>query len=120
MYRVYDKQNKRWITENIYLSTYEDLYISKKTLFGEKLELASKDRYVKHRSIGLTDKNNVDIYEGDICSLEPYDTSGIVSYHEVHSSYYLFDMKHNKYHRLTESFCSQISVIGNVFDGEVC
>lgn len=118
MYRVYDNQAKSWVKDNIYLSPNGDLYIAKKTLFGERLEMVSDRRYTKHRSIGLRDGNNVGIYEGDICYIESLDATGVVTYITEHASYYLLDNKHYKYYPLHEARCRQLRVIGNVFDGE--
>ena len=41
MYRVFDKFEQKWIKENVYLAPNDDLFISKKALFGtEKLSLS--------------------------------------------------------------------------------
>lgn len=119
MYRVYDNQEKSWVKDKIYLSPNDDLYIVKKTLLGEKLELVSDRRYTKHCSIGLRDGNNVEIYEGDICHIESLNATGVVTYITEHASYYLLDNKHYKYYPLNEARCRQLRVIGNVFDVEL-
>ncbi len=125
-YRVYDKKEKKWIREDVYISPNGDLYISKKSLFGtEKLSLGSDTRYTYHRWIELYDKNRKRIFEGDICTIEIESEYGIVvnigviTYIPEHASYYLLDHKNLKYYPLVE-FNSEkhIEVVGNCFDNE--
>lgn len=119
MYRVYDNQTKSLVKDKIYISPNGDLYIAKKTLFGEKLELVSDRKYTKHRSIGLRDGNNVEIYEGDVCRIESLDVTGVITYIPEHASYYLLDNQKYKYYPLHEARCRQLKVVGNVFDVEL-
>ena len=116
-YRIYDNKKKKWMREGIYISPICDIYVSKKTLFGtEKLSLVSSNRYICHRDIGLTDKNYILIFEGDICKAEKIDVVGVIAYAPEIASYCLLDDKNLKYYPLGEERCKQIEVIGNVFD----
>lgn len=121
MLRIYDNKKKRWIKNNIYLVPNGDLYILEKTIFkkNKKLVLASDDRYVYHRNIGLTDKNDVLIYEGDIVEAQiSKDETTIVEIAYVYqtASYMAFDFKTDTIYTLNEDKCKLAKVIGNVFD----
>ena len=119
MYRVYSHIENKWIKRDVYLAPNNDLFISKKTLFGtEKLSLVSDKKYTYHKDIGLNDKNNVLIFEGDICKIEHLNVIGTISYIPEHASYYLLDDKNLKYYPLSEEHCKQIEIIGNVFDNQ--
>lgn len=117
MYRVYDNEKKKWVTEGIYLSPNDELSTSKKALFGaEKLSLVSEERYTYHRDIGLEDGNGNLIFEGDICKATSHNIMGVVAYVPEHASYYLLDDVNLKYYPLGEDYCKNIEIIGNVFD----
>jgi hypothetical protein len=117
MYRVFDNVEKRWVREGIYLSPNNDLSTSKKVLFGsEKLSLVSSQRYIFHRDIGLCDKNEVLIFEGDIGKIKSLDSIGLITYVPEHASYYLLDYKNSKYYTLGEANCKEIEIIGNVLE----
>ena len=121
MYRVYDKQKKRWLKHGIYLAPNGELYILEKTVFKkkEKLVAVSDDRYIYHRDIGLTDKNDVLIYEGDIVEAminEDETINAEVAYVDHIASYVLLDYKAGRYYSLGTERAKLIEVIGNVFD----
>ena len=117
MYRIYDNKEKCWVRDGFYLSPNGDLSTSKKALFGaEKLSLVSEQRYTFHRDIGLCDKNNTLIFEGDICKIELLNIIGVVAYVYDRASYYLLDYKNSKYYTLGASNCKEIEIIGNIFD----
>jgi len=116
-FRIYDKKKKEWLRDGIYMSPINDIYVSKKTLFcTEKLSLVSNNRYIHHTDIGLTDKNHILIFEGDICRIEELEVIGVVAYAPEIASYCLLDDKNLKYYPLGEERCKQVEVIGNVFD----
>ena len=119
MYRVYSKNEKKWLKEGVYLSPNNDLYISKKTLFGtEKLILVSDNKYIWHKDIGLYDKNDTLIFEGDICRIEHLDIVGVIAYASERASYYIFDDKNSKYYTVRVDYCKQIEVIGNICENQ--
>jgi hypothetical protein len=121
MYRVYDNKEKGWVQDCIYLSPNDDLSMEqkKKSLFGKtKLTLVSEHRYIYQRDIGLLDKNENLIFEGDICSANSNEIYGTIAYVPEHASYYLLDDRNMKYYPLGEEICKQLEVVGNVFERE--
>ena len=119
MIRVFDNVEKKWIRENIYLSPNNDLFISKRLPFGiEKLSLVSDSRYIWHKDIGLNDKNNKLIFEGDICKAQDGVFTGVVAYVREQASYYLLDDEHMKYYPLGIEYMEMVEVIGNVCENK--
>lgn len=120
MFRIYDKKEKKFIRENIYISPIGDVFISSKKMFGtEKLNLVSSERYVYQKDIGLYDVNKWLIYEGDICKVDRLNVTGVIAYAPEYASYFLFDDQNLKYYPLTEERCKEIEIIGNVFDTSI-
>lgn len=123
MYRVYSIDEKKWIRENICLSPYphSDLYLLKKGIFGRyKLKLVSNEKYTIHKDIGLYDKNDVLIFEGDYCKLcadGDREIIGMVVYAHQLCSYIVLCNDTNEYFNLGSEFSGYIEVVGNVFDG---
>ena len=119
MYRVYNNKEKCWVRDGVYLSPNNDLSTSKKTLFGaEKLSLVSDNRYTWHRDIGLYDKNNKLVFEGDICKCKDGVFTGVVSYVREHAAYYLLDDEHMTYYPLGVEHMDMVEVIGNVLENQ--
>ena len=121
MYRVYDTQKKKWLKYDVYLMPNGDLYKLEKPIFRKRntLRQLSADRYVYHRDIGLYDKNDVLIYQGDIVKANINEDEYInaeVAYVEHVASYVILDFKEGRYYSLGTEECSHLEVIGNVFD----
>lgn len=118
-YRVYDKKRKRFIEDNIYLTPDGGLVESKKSVFGNKLTFIDNDRFVYQSSIGLTDRDNVEIFIGDILEAqvaEDRTVRGVVTYANELAAYIILCFDVDEYFVLGESVCSRIKVVGNVFD----
>lgn len=79
------------------------------------------NRYVIHSGIKFFDKNDREIYEGDIVELK-FDNSdktfsGIVCYGAPYfAGYIISNPNDGKYLKITDKICGNLSVIGNVFD----
>ena len=122
LYRVYDREKKNWIKNNVYMTPDGELYKIKSSLFGwSKVPLTlDGDRYVCHRAIDLYDKNQELVYEDDYIKAQvDKDKSviGIVSYAPELSSYVILCIDVDKYYTLGSEVCEFIEIIGNVFDG---
>ena len=119
MFRVFNNKEKKWVREGVYLSPNNDLSTSKKALFGaEKLSLASDIQYTWHRDIGLYDKNNKLVFEGDICRCNDGVFTGVVAYVREHAAYYLLDNEHMTYYPLGVNYMDMVEVIGNVCENQ--
>ena len=120
MYRVYDKKEKCWVKDDIYLAPNNDLFMLKKTKLGtKKLSLVSDKRYIVHKYIELSDMKNVLIYEGDIVEVQINKDSKInmlVTYSPDISSYIILDFNENKYYSLGINNRKFVKVIGNIFE----
>ena len=114
MFRVYDNVENCWVKDGIYLSPNDDLFKSKKALFGtEKLSLVSDIRYTWQRDTGLTDKNGKIVFEGDICKAKDGVFTGVVAYVYEHAGYYLLDDEHMTYYPLGVEYMNMIDTISN-------
>ena len=120
MFRVYDTEQRKWLTENVYLTPNYNLYMSKKNLFGiEKLKLLQDSHYVYHRAIDLFDKNEKLIYEGDYLKCKVSENKivyGLVTYAIELSAYIVLCEETNEWFTLGNEVTEFIEVIGNVFD----
>ena len=121
LFRVYDNEEKCWVKDNIYLSSNDELFKIKQSLFGMvKIPLAlDLERYIYHRDIGLQDKDGREIFEGDYikAQVEEYrSVIGLVTYASEMSAYIIL-CDDNKYYTLGSEVCELIEVVGNVFDG---
>lgn len=122
MYRAYDIENKCWVKDDIYLSPSpnNDLYILKRGVIGKKkLILASSDKYIIHNEIGLYDKNNELVFEGDYVKAmvgEDREVVGLVVFAHELSSYVILCVDSEEYFTLGTEVSKYIEVVGNIFD----
>ena len=123
MYRLYDHKEKQWVKDDFYVSFFGDVYISKKTLFGnDKMSMASETRYTLHQDIGAYDVNGHLIFEGDICrNCNNHDIVGVISYYPEQAAYLFFETKYDAKYSMSafmidESSRPEMEIIGNVFD----
>lgn len=124
MYRIYDLKEERWLyDDNVNATQDDDIIFLKKSLFNRyKIHYGYKmNRYVIHSGIKFFDKNDREIFEGDIVELK-FDNSdktfsGIVCYGAPYFAGYIINNPNDgKYLKITDKICENLSVIGNVFD----
>ena len=121
-YRVYDTEKKKWVQDNIYLTPNGELFLIKKSMFGTvKVPLAlSQERYVCHQDINLYDKDETLVYEGDYIRANVTEDKvvvGLVAYAHELSAYVILCVDSDEFYTLGSSVSTEITVIGNVFDG---
>lgn len=121
-YRVYDTEKKVWLKDNICLAPNDELFLIKKAVFGKSktIEPLSHERYVCHKAIDLWDKNKVQVYEGDYIEAhveENRSVIGLVAFAHELSAYVILCLDSNEFYTLGSEVSSEISVVGNVFDG---
>ena len=119
MYRVYDTKKECWVNKGIYLSPNDELYLIKRTFFGNKLIFLDNNRYVLQQAIELQDKYGIEIYIGDYLEAQVGNNKivrGMVTFAPELSSYIILCFDTNEYFVLGQSIMTYIKVIGNVFD----
>lgn len=122
MFRVFDTLNGVWCDPHeILVSCYDGkLLTCGNAVFGlRKLTDLQEGRYIVHECIGVCDKEETPIYEGDICKLESSSGDCIyctVAYEPNRAAYLLFDEEHEVYYQFDEYIVNDMTVIGNVFD----
>lgn len=118
-FRVYDKKKKKFITDNIYLTPEGDLVESKKSIWGNKMTFVDGNRFVYQKSTELFDKDNKEVFVGDYLSAEVSDDrtiEGLVTYAEELGSFIILCFDTDEYFVLSQSVCSRIQVVKNIFD----
>jgi hypothetical protein len=125
MFRVYNIEEKKWVKDNIYMSTNGDLYTlinNNKVIFNaDRLSLLKNDdRYVCHRAINLYDKDELMVYEDDYLRAkisEDKEVIGLVTFAHELSAYVILCVDSDEFYTLGSEVCDLIEVVGNVFDG---
>lgn len=121
-YRIFDKETKQWVRDNIFLTPDGGLVLVKKYLFGliKILRPLSQKRYVYHEDIALCDKNGELIFVGDYLKAQ-VDTDkevvGMVAYAEQLSAYVILCDDTSEFYTLGSDVAELVQIIGNVFDG---
>lgn len=122
IYRVRDTKQNKWIKDDVYLSPDDRVHIAKFGFFGNIKELIEdeEDRYITHKYIGLLDKNDMLIYEGDYIKAQVADDRsviGLVVFATELSSYIILCVDGDEFYTLGNSVSTEIQIVGNVFDG---
>lgn len=128
-FRVYDIERKEWAKDNIYMNPNGDLFKIKQSLFGMTKIPLDSDKYIYHKDIGLLDKFNKEVFEGDyiravVGKVDENDENsadkveiGLVTYAHELSAYIILCTKTDIFYTLGSEVTEFIEVIGNVFDG---
>lgn len=124
MYRIYDLKEECWLDDDNVIATQDDdVIFLKKCMFNKyKIHYGYEmHRYVIHHGTKFFDKNDREIYEGDIVELKFNNSdktfSGIVCYGAPYfAGYIISNPNDGKYLKITDKICGNLSVIGNVFD----
>lgn len=120
-YRVFDKETKQWVRDNIFLTPDGGLVLVKKYLFGliKTLRPLSQERYVYHEDIGLCDRDGNLIFVGDYLKAQ-VDTDkevvGMVAYAEQLSAYVILCDDTSEFYTLGSDVVELVQIIGNVFN----
>lgn len=123
MHRVYNKKDKTWLKDEIYISTMGDMFSSKKSFWNKfglfKLQLISEHKNIVQNAVGVRDKNGRIVFEGDICKCDVDDDKSIlcvVGFAPERASYLFFDYEHSVFYPISNECSDRIEVVGNTFD----
>lgn len=121
-YRVYDTEKECWVNKDVYLTPKGELFMIKQSLFGVvKIPLKlDESKYVYHKSAGLFDRNNEEVFEGDYIKADISESKsviGLVSYAYELSAYVILCVESDEFYTLGSEIKDYIEVVGNVFDG---
>lgn len=121
-YRVFNMVTNEWVNEDVYMSPNGRLFLIKHSMFGRvktPIEL-SLEEYIYHVDIGICDKHNNLVFEGDYVLARTTDGKeaiGVVCYADNFSAYIILCEDGVGYFTLGHEVAEFIEVIGNVFDG---
>lgn len=116
-YRVFDTKNKIQITSTVVTDGRGDIFVCKQGWFKRySLKLLPDHRYVVHRCVEIKDKNDKDIFEGDICVAKDGVFTGVVTYVPEHASFYLLCDAESTFYPLGFEYQELLEVIGNVIE----
>lgn len=117
MYRIYDKDQRRWRNDMIVMPDGALAVLEKKAFNKYKIKVMWDEApYVVHSETGVDDKNGTRIFEGDICATSKV-KDGIVAYSQQIGAYCIFDYNNDVYYILTDEHGEDVEITGNVFDG---
>ena len=119
MFRVYDNANKKWVNKEVFLSMNGELMMCVDSIFGtNRIRPLSDEKYTWHQSIGVCDKYDKMIYEGDICEIELEGETiyCLVAYIHERASYMLLDNKYSAAYGFYKEVIDRIKIVGNIFE----
>ena len=122
LFRGKRTDNGEWV-EGILFNAKEDIFIIPHgneysydpieglafDVYGCKVDPETVGQYT-----GLTDKNGVKIFEGDILTIENEGVYAAIKYNESNAAFYVEDEDHEDY--LGEAWETDVVIIGNIHD----
>ena len=155
MYKIWDKKKQKWVKNNDKINilladtgmffTVKKLnkHLGQKRCFRAFVTKKTSARYAVHFGIGLRDKHNLPMFNGDIVEYETdeyrqltfnsdyreFKTNendkqesrtriGVIRYIQPLARYCIVDFNDMKYYDLSETYTNKISVIGNVYENK--
>lgn len=120
-FRVYDKEKNMWTNFKILDNTIYFMDKNTGVWFHEKYK--AKGRFALMQYTGIKDKNDVEIYEGDILKYNfPYDGRlkhiSPVSYLDTQASFGIVDFYGNNIPLYDIPTNNYFEVIGNIYENE--
>ena len=102
--------NGEWITDSeTYIRDGDGIWLS-----DENLNVVTVLPETVGQFTGLTDKNGVKIFEGDILTIENEGVYAAIKYNESNAAFYVEDEDHEDY--LGEAWETDVVIIGNIHD----
>lgn len=115
-YRAWDKIHKiMYETDDIMSIDFGRSQISVKTLFFEQTNYYKFDDIVLMQSTGMRDKNDREIFEGDVIDSTDGFLTGVIEFREDLGMFVSVFVEYNNFERLC-NVASSRKIIGNIWE----
>ena len=103
-FRAWDLHNKEWVLDDFWIFPDGRIY------FGEGV-IFSPDEFVIHQYINLKDKNDKEIYEGDL-----FNIGGAIYQIEYKRDIFVLNNSEEDYELCASVYCKNNKIIGNIYE----